>query len=126
MKQFIAKLTILTLSIALIGWLIFSLAIPEYYLSVFPFLLIFFYLVTIGIHAYQLNLSKKDMGKFTRSNILVTFFKLVLYSVVAIVYIALHKENAIPFVVCLMLVYLIFTFFEVSEITRISKTEKNS
>ncbi len=124
MKSFIVKLTGITLAIALIGWLVFSLALPEYYIPILPFLLVFFYLATIGVHAYQLNLAKKDMGKFTRSNMLVTFFKLILYSVVAVVYIAFDKENAIPFVVCLMLLYLIFTFVEVSEITRISKSSK--
>lgn len=121
MKSFIAKLTGITLAIALIGWLIFTLLLPGYYLPVMPFLLLFFYVVTIGVHAYQLNLAKKDMGKFTRSNMLVTFFKLILYSTVAIIYIALDKENAIPFVVCLMLLYLIYTFIEVAELTRLSR-----
>lgn len=125
MKPFIVKLTGITLAIALIGWLIFSLAFPEYYLPILPFLLLFFYLATIGIHAYQLKMAKKDIGKFTRSNMLVTFFKLVLYSVVAVVYIAIKKENAIPFVVCLMLLYLIYTFFEVTEITKITKSVDN-
>ena len=122
MKAFIVKLTGITLAIALIGWLVFSLAFPEYYLPVLPFLLLFFYLATMGIHAYQLKMAKKDIGKFTRSNMLVTFFKLVLYSIIAVVYIAIDKENAIPFVVCLMLLYLIYTFFEVTEITKITKS----
>lgn len=122
MKPFIVKLTGITLAIAVIGWLVFSLAFPEYYLPVLPFLLLFFYLATMGIHAYQLKMAQKDIGKFTRSNMLVTFFKLVLYSVVAVVYIAIDKENAIPFVICLMLLYLIYTFFEVTEITKITKS----
>ncbi|WP_163322489.1 hypothetical protein [Draconibacterium mangrovi] len=122
MKAFIVKLTTITIAIAVIGWLVFSLAFPEYYLPVLPFLLLFFYLATMGIYAYQLKMAKKDIGKFTRSNMLITFFKLVLYSVVAVVYIAIDNENAIPFVICLMLLYLIFTFFEVTEITRITKS----
>lgn len=124
MKRFIAKLTVLTLAVAVVGYLVFSLVFPEYYLPVLPVLLGFFYAVTIGIHAYQLRLAKTDMGKFTRSNMLVTFFKLVLYSVVAVVYIALDKGNAIPFVVCLMILYLVFTFFEVSEMTKIMRSNK--
>ena len=122
MKAFIVKLTGISLAIALIGWLVFSLAFPEYYLPVFPFLLLFFYLATMGIHSYQLKMAKKDIGKFTRSNMLVTFFKLVLYSVVVVVYIAVDKENALPFVICLMLLYLIYTFFEVTEITKATKS----
>ena len=123
MKQFITKLTVLTLAIAVVGYLVFTLVFPEYYLPVMPFLLIFFYIVTLGIHAYQLRLAKKDMGKFARSNMLITFFKLIIYSVVAVVYIAIDKAHAIPFVASLMLLYLVYTFFEVSELTKITRSK---
>ena len=124
MKSFITKLTLITFVLALIGWLLFSLILPEYYLPIMPFLLLFFFVVTILVHNFQLKQAKKDMGKFARSNMLVTFFKLILYSVVAVVYIAIDKENAIPFVVCLMLLYLIYTFVEVSELSKISRNAK--
>lgn len=124
MKSFIAKLSALTLIAALVGWLVFSLLLPQYYLPVLPWLLIFFYVFTLIIHAYQLNLAKKDFGKFSRSNMLITFIKLIVYSVLAIVYIALDKENAFPFVICLFFLYLIFTFFEVSEISKLSRSQK--
>jgi hypothetical protein len=122
MKQFIVKLIGITVAVAVAGWLVFSLFLPEYYLTVLPFLLLFFFLVTLLLHTYQINLAKKDMGRFTRSIMLVTFFKLILFSVVAVGYIAYDSENALVFVICLMLLYLIFTFFEVAEITRISRT----
>ncbi len=122
MKSFIAKLTGLTLITALAGWLVFSLWLPQYYLPVLPWLLVFFFLFTLIIHAYQVSLSKKDFGKFTRSNMIITFVKLIVYSVVAVLYIALDKENALPFVVCLFLLYLLFTFFEVRELSKISRS----
>ena len=121
LKGFIAKLIGLTAVIAIIGWLVFSLFLPEFYIPVLPYLLLFFFLVTVFIHWVQLKLAKKSIASFARSNMLITFFKLVLYSIVAIIYIALDSANAIPFVICLMLLYLIYTFFEVVEITRISK-----
>jgi hypothetical protein len=55
---------------------------------------------------------------------LITFFKLILYSVVAVVYMAIDSENAIVFVVSLMLLYLIFTFVEVAEITRAQNSKQ--
>jgi hypothetical protein len=121
LKRFIAKTVVLSAFIALIGWLAFSLFIPQYYLPIFPYLLIFFLVVAISVHAYQLMLARKDMAKFTRSNMLVTFIKLVIYSIFAIIYIANDSENALAFVVALFLLYLIFSFVEVAEITRISK-----
>lgn len=121
MKSFITKLTALTLAIALIGWLVFSLFLPEYYLPVFPFLLGFFFVVTLAIHAYQLKIAKKDIGKFARSNMLITFFKLMSYSVLAVIYIALDRENAIQFVAGLMFLYLVYSFFEVKEVSKINR-----
>ena len=124
MKQFNIKLLSVTVAIALLGWLTFSLFLTEYYLPVLPFLLLFFYVATISIHAYQLRLEKKDIGKFARSNMLITFFKLILYSVVTVVYIAIDSENAIVFVICMMLLYLVFTFVEVAEITKTQKSDQ--
>ena len=121
MKPFIVKLSGISIAIALIGWLVFTYFLAGYYLPVMPFLLIFFYGTTIGMHAYQLKVAKKDAGKFTRTIMLVPFLKLMLYSVFAIAYIAIDKDNAIPFVACLMLLYLIFTFVEVRELIRISR-----
>ena len=123
LKGFIAKLIGLTAVIALIGWFVFFLFLPEFYLPVLPYLLLFFFTVTVLIHWVQLRLAKKSIASFARSNMLITFFKLVLYSIVAIIYIALDSANAISFVICLMLLYLIYTFFEVVEITRISKPQ---
>lgn len=123
MKSFLIKLTAITLGIALIAWLVFSQFLPDYYLPALPFLLLFFYAATLAIHAYQLSLAKKDIGKFARSNMLITFFKLILYSIVTVIYIAFDKENAIQFVVCLMLLYLVYTFVEVAESSKIVRSK---
>lgn len=124
MKSFIVKLTGITLVLTLVGWLVFNFLLPQFYLPAFPFLLIFFFVSTLLIHSYQLKLAKKDIGKFARNNMLITFIKLIVYSILAILYIAFDKENAVPFVVLLMLLYLIFNFVEVAEISKVSR--KNS
>lgn len=125
MKQFTLKILGVAVALALLGGVVFSLFLPQYYLPVLPFLLLFFVVVTLLIHAYQLNLAKKNIAKFARNNMLITFVKLVLYSVVAVAYIAFDSENAVIFVVCIMLIYLIFTFIEVVEISRISRAGKS-
>ena len=126
LKRFIVKVVGIALVLAFIGWIVFSLFPPEYYLPIFPIALVFFLLVTILIHAYQLRMAKKDIAKFTRSSMLVTFFKLTIYSIFGVIYIALDSENAAAFVICLMLLYIIFSFVEVIELTRVSKRKGNS
>lgn len=120
LKRFIVKTTGISVLIAFIGWLVFSLILPQYYLPILPYTLLFFLVVTVWVHAYQLKLLKKDLAKFTRNNMLITSFKLIIYSIFAIVYIAVDSENALVFVICLMLLYLIYSFIEVAELTRIS------
>lgn len=124
LKRFIVKIIGVSLAIALIGWLVFSLFLPKYYIPILPFMLTFFLSVNLLVHLFQVRQAKKDLAKFTRSNMLVTFFKLVLYSVFAFVYIANDTENALVFVICLMILYIIFTFIEVTELTRITKSKK--
>ncbi|MFV0266800.1 MAG: hypothetical protein ACK5HT_06660 [Draconibacterium sp.] len=43
------------------------------------------------------------------------------YSVLAVIYIALDREHAIPFVVGLMFLYLVYSFFEVKEVSKINR-----
>ena len=123
MKKFITKLFGISAALVLIGWLVFSLFLPEYYLTILPFTLLFFILVTILVHAWQLKMAKKGAAKFTRSNMILTFLKLVVYSVFAISYIAVDRENALVFVICLMIIYLTYTILEVSELSHISRKQ---
>ena len=124
MKQFILKVLLITIVLAIGGGIIFSLFLPQYYVPVLPFLLLFFAATTILIHAYQLKMAKKNMAKFASSNMLLSFSKLFLYSLVAIIYFILDTENAIVFVICLMLFYLVFTTFEVVSVLKITKENK--
>ena len=123
MKKFVVKIVGVSAVLVLTGWLVFSFLLPDYYLTILPFTLLFFLAVTISVHAWQLKMAQKDLAKFTRSNMLLTFLKLIIYSVFAVVYIAVDRNHALVFVICLMILYVVFTFLEVSDLTRISKNQ---
>lgn len=125
MKRFVLKIAVISVVLVLIGWLVFSKFIPQYYLPVLPFLLLFFIIVSIAVHAFQLHQAKKDMAKFARNNMLITFFKLIFYLTIAITYFAVDTKNAMVFVICFMLLYLIFTFFEVTSLINETSVNKN-
>jgi hypothetical protein len=126
MKRFIINIAGISVVLTLIGWLIFSQFIPEYYLPVFPFLILFFVVTSVLIHAYQLYLAKKDFAKFTRSNMLITFFKLVVYSSFAVIYMASDRDNAKVFVICFLVLYLVYTVFEVFSLIRMTNSKKKA
>ncbi len=125
MKQFIIKISIITFIIAFTGWVVFNFFIPQHFLPVFPFLLLFFAGSSVFIYGYNLKLAKKEMGKFTRSTMIVTFLKLMFYSAVAIIYMAVDTENAKTFVAVLLLLYLVYTVIEVVSLVNIS-TKNNT
>lgn len=124
MKKYIQNLLILISVVSIIAWLVFSKIIPQYYLPVFPFIILFFALVSALIHAYQARLATKNTGKFTRSIMVITLLKLFIYSAVAILYIAVDKVNAKIFIVEFMSLYLVFTFFEVFSLLNITSNSK--
>lgn len=124
MKQFITGIAIISLLLTLIGWLVFSQFIPGYYLPVLPFLLVFFIVISISVHAFQLQQANNNMAKFARNNMLVTFLKLILYSAVAVIYFVFDSKNAKIFFICFMLLYLIFTVFEVTSLIRVTSANK--
>jgi Ca2+/Na+ antiporter len=126
MKNFIIKIALISLALTLTGWMVFSQFIPQYYLPVLPFLLLIFIVVTIAVHAFQMQQAKKDMAKFTRNNMLVTFFKLIFYLTIAVTYIAFDANNAKVFVICFMLLYLIFTVSEVTSLVKETSANKNN
>jgi len=113
MKNYIIKILILTSIIGAIGAIIFSMVTPQFYLPVFPWVLLFFVICSVAIHAWQIQLSKSDMGKFTRGSMILTFVRLLLYSAFAIIYIAADTQNAKIFVVVFLSLYLVFAAFEV-------------
>ncbi len=124
LKKFVFKVIGVAVSLAIAGGLLFYLLLPDHYLPVLPWLLVFFMIVTIIIHAWQLALAKKNMRRFMQTSMVATLIRLVLYSAVAIVYIAINSENIIPFVVSIAVFYLAFTYLEVADLSRILRERK--
>ena len=121
MKSFLKKIITAAVILALAGGVIFYFLIPQYYLPILPFALLLFLVVTVLIHAWQLNLAKKDAAKFSRYSMLITFLKLIIYSAFAIIYIAGSDENLLVFFFSIMIFYVVFTSIEVWELMRVTK-----
>ncbi len=120
-KRFTVRIFIASIVLVVFGWVIFRFFVPEQYIPVLPWMLAFFALVTIVSHGFQLRMAKKDMAKFARYSMLVSLFRLVLYSLFAIIFLAGNTENTAVFVVGLVVTYLVFTFLEVIDLARITR-----
>ncbi|MFW5822464.1 MAG: hypothetical protein ACOCU7_03665 [Tangfeifania sp.] len=122
--RFIIKILVAALLLVAAGWIVFTFYFPEKYLPVLPWMLAFFTVVTVLIHAWQLTVAKKNMAKFTQNSMIVSLLRLVLYSGFAIVFLITHSENIAVFVVCIAVVYLIYTFLEVFDLQKFTQQKK--
>ncbi len=120
-RRFLFRLIALTCLLFLTSMIIFRFILKDYYLPVFPYMMLLFFIVTAITHIYQIVLIKKNIAKFARSNMLSTTFKLLIYSGFSIIYLAINSEKAIPFIIFLFLLYLIYTIFEVIELTTLNR-----
>jgi hypothetical protein len=118
LKRFILKILIVVAVLTALGWLVFTRVVQGQYLPILPWMLLFFAAVTIATYAFQVKLARKNMVVFTRYSMLFSLFRLLIYSAFAIGYLAVNSENAAVFVVCLVVVYITFTFLEVSDLAR--------
>jgi hypothetical protein len=123
-KRYFVLIAAITSGIFLAGWAVFQWIIPKYYLSVMPYMLLFFALVSLLVFRFQLSVLTKDMGKFTRSTMILTIIRLFLYSAFALIYIVVKPQDALAFVVSLFVLYLVFNITEITEISRLARNKR--
>ena len=115
-RKFIINSVILTGIIALAGFVAFATLLNKYYLSIFPWLLVFFLFINITVHSLLVSSSGNKKIKFETAFLLSFFIKFFGYIIFMIVYISNNKENSLIFVVGLFLLYIIYTSFEINSI----------
>ena len=106
---------------------IVSLIFPSLHVTpAFPYILIFYYVVTLLIILILGKSMQKQIRYFVNSYMITTFIKLILFSLVVVVYLLLNKKDAIPFVVTFFIYYLFYTIFEVVALREISESTKKN
>lgn len=119
MKNFIVKSTFLTIIVFILGVIAYSTIFKHFFLPILPVVLAFFYMVTNLVHVYLLKIAGKSSSKFTSQYMATSFIKMFFYLAVAIVYAIINKEDAKIFLINYLLLYVIYTTFEVVEISKV-------
>jgi hypothetical protein len=112
LKRFIINILAFSIIISIIAVAVFNFLLPQFYLSVFPFLILFFVLVTIGIHAILTKAGKRTIRQFSTFYMGSVTAKLFIYLTFLVAYTLTHKEQAVPFILTFFILYVLFTFFE--------------
>ena len=110
---FIFKLSAYTLIILGIYFFCKSLIPPRFYFEKAPYIIAFFYLVTLVFHAGLLNRAKKNYRSMVTYYMMATALKLFLFLGIIIGYGLLKTGKSVAFISNFFVLYVLFTVFEV-------------
>lgn len=117
MRKYTVKLTIFTLLVLLVIWLVFNWFLPEYEQAGYYVMLGIFFLLTWAAHF----LNAKSLGgrahQFSTRFLLLTLVKLFFVLGGMVVYLLFYRDGVIPFVLVTFVLYVLFTAFELRELT---------
>jgi len=123
-SKFLIKSIIYTLLISIVSVILFQTVLKNYYLPIFWFLLFFIAILTTTFHLYLIRLSKKEFPKFSSNFILISGIKMMIYLVFIISYSFLNPKQAVTFLISFLILYFLYTFFEVIMLISFYKNQK--
>lgn len=116
LKKFIVKGILITLLLAVIGYFLFAGVFNPYYQVILPFVLLFIFLFTTVIHTILLKTARKKPKKLVNRFLMLTGLKMMIYLLFMIIYLVISKQDSAPFLLTFLIVYLVFSIFEILSI----------
>lgn len=117
-KRFLIQIGIISAILYLI-WGIALFVFPPAWLSpAIPVMIAFFLLITTGIYYMMLQSASNRFPKFVSSFMVVTVGKILLYSILIVVYALLNRADAMAFILAFFICYLVYTVFEITAFLR--------
>lgn len=125
MKRFLKRLTLFAIIIAGLA-VIFKLVSPGDIVTPLLFPMIgFFYVLSLIIHLLLVNASKKKFKHFNNQYMISIVVKLLLFMVILIAYVLTNPGDAVNFLVAFLILYVLFTGFEVISIVKATRKIKS-
>lgn len=108
----------------IIGLLLFRTVFAGHYFSLFPVLVVIFLLVN-GFFFYMFfrSMHKTD-AQFIRFFMASSGIKIMVYLMIILTYVLIVPQNAIPFTVTLLLLYIVFTVYDLLIMLHVLKRKK--
>ena len=104
--QFIVRLTILSLALGLLAFIL-SRFLPVGVVSrAVPYLIILFHVITAIVHYILLRITTLNPRKFVSYFMLATFLKLMNYLIVVVVYVFYVKVGILSFILSFFILYI--------------------
>ena len=113
LKKFIIRGIIISLVLSITGFFLFITILKEYFSFSFPVLLLVIFLINVLFHRYLIRSAGRSNRKFPIKFLSATGIKMGLYLIIIILFVVFDRENAVPFLFVFMIIYVVFTIFEV-------------
>lgn len=113
LKKFIIRGIIISLVLSIVGFFLFITILKEYFSFSFPVLLLVIFLINVLFHRYLIRSAGGSNRKFPVKFLSATAIKMGLYLILIILFVVFNRENAIPFMFVFIILYVVFTIFEV-------------
>ena len=126
MKKFLFQSTILTVSVIIAGAILYTTLLAEYYKPILLFVVLFFFVATNIIHSFLLKIAVKSGSRFSSHYMAISFLKMFFYLLVAVIYALINREFAKIFLANFLMLYVIYTTFEVIQFSRFLRGKKSS
>ncbi len=127
MKSFIVNIISLSLIISILAFLVFYFVLPQYYLAIFPVMILFFIGVNIFVHYILTKAGKKNIRQFSTYYMGSIGIKLFIYLIFIISYFFINKkEHNMNFIIQFFILYIFYTFFETKSILKDLKKQEKS
>lgn len=124
MKSFLRSVTVFAIVIATIGGLFWWLAPADIVSPALFYLIAFFYALTLIVHMLLINASKQKFARFNNKFMLSVVLKLLLYMAIMIAYVFIKPGDAVNFLITFLVLYILFTGFEVLSIVKATRKIK--
>jgi hypothetical protein len=114
LRPFVFKLSAYTLVIFLFYFFLKEVIPAKFYFDKAPYLLLFFFVVTLVFHAGLLNKAKISYRNMVTYYMMATAVKLLLFLGIIIGYGLLKTGRSVAFISNFFVLYVLFTVFEVT------------
>ncbi len=118
MKNYIVRILSISAVILALAFPLFYFVLPQFYLQIFPVMILVFVLTGIFIYALLAKASKKNMRQFSTYFMGSIGLKLLIYMIFVAVYVSLNRQNSHNFVIQFFILYLVYTIFETGAIIK--------
>jgi hypothetical protein len=117
------EITLLTVLLAGLAWLSFTLVFPGQYPAILPAMFALIVVATITGQSILTPLMRDKFSKFNTAFMLFKALKMMVVLIFMVIWSLLNRDKALPFVLSTFFLYLVYMIFESRSLNRHSKNQ---